>query len=266
MDVNVRVDPPPHQYGMESSPREKRSNSKKKGKKKKKKDRNTRVDKRPPVPMTTPTTQYSLQYTPEFVANNGQSNIDMISVSGLLQQKPQPVDRTAPIGAPTRMGTVMNGHTPNVSVDSQISHLSHYHKNGDRKTMFKVRVPQTSRRKEYHNVATRNQNAIEDQRRDYYGASKQKGYYEVGQRLEEDTDDSTDDDSRYRHNDSEVVNDMQYHNVNRPRNRDDSVFLPVNEPQHEKQKTRSTNKSNNSSQSNSTKSHGRKPAVFVHMQ
>jgi len=211
--------------------------------------------------MTTPTTAYSLQYTPEFVADNGrgqQSNIEVLSVSGLLQQKPA-VDRTAPIGAPTRMGTVMNGHTPNVSVDSQISHLSHYHKNGDRKTMFKVRVPQ-SKRKEYHNVATRNN--VDD----YYGASnsKQKGYYEVGQRLEEDTDDSTDSDHepRYRDND----NEMQFHSANRPRNRDDSVFLPVSEPQHEKQKTRSTNKSNNSAQSHSTKSHGRKPAVFVHMQ
>jgi len=158
---------------------------------------------------------------------------------------------------------VMNGHTPNVSVDSQISHLSHYHKNGDRKTMFKVNLHSgnKSKRKDYHNVAT--QRIVEDQqRRDYYGAPKQKGYYEVVERsrLDEDTDDSTDSEApRYQ------GRDQQFHSANRPRNRDDSVFLPVTEPQHEKQKTRSTNKSN-STQTASTKSHGRKPAVFVHMQ
>merc|ERR1712048_639778 len=71
-----------NQNGMDHS----KKHSKKKTKKKKKENRSNknkkRIDKRPPVPMTTPTTAYSLQYTPEFVADNGrgqQSNIEVLS-------------------------------------------------------------------------------------------------------------------------------------------------------------------------------------------
>jgi len=86
-----------------------------------------------------------------------------------------------------------------------------------------------------------------------YGAHKQKGYYDLTQSHEEETDDSTESEPRYGGAGNGMMAEMQYHDSDRdrPRARDDSVFLSVSEPKHEKQKT---------------KSHGRKPAVFVHMQ
>merc|ERR1719266_2991678 len=118
--------------------------------------------------------------------------------------------------------------------------------------MFQMKIPANPRHIGKRQKAGYQLQSQQQQQQQRYHHGHQMGY-DLAQSHEEDSD-STDSEHRFKGTDSEVVSEPRYNlsNVNeRPRNRDDSVFLSVT-PTHSKQK--------------SNKSHGRKPAVFVHMQ
>jgi len=166
---------------MKSGPKSGARSKRKDTAKQKAKNKKPSYLNRPKLPISSPTPASSFQ---------GGPNIDVLSVDGMLKQAPNE-ERTLHL---SQYDTMTVGHTPNVSVDSYISSVTHYDTSGMRKNM----VPKTMAKQHPRNSGHRMQRDLKKARR------KETAYHHQGG-VHHDRFDyrDEDDDEKYAMNDEQ---------------------------------------------------------------